>query len=50
VAVRRTADGAGVAWRQPLDGPVQSNVTGIGLADGIAVGAGTGGTVTVWQG
>ena len=49
-AVRRTADGASVAWRKSLDGPVQSNVTGVSLADGLAVGVGTGGTVSVWQG
>jgi len=49
-AVRRTADGASVGWRKSLDGPVQSNVTGIALADGVAVGVGTGSSVSIWQG
>jgi len=49
-AVRRTADGAEIAWKFDLDGPIQSNVTGVALPDGLAVGAATGGRVFVWQG
>ena len=49
-AVRRTADGAEVAWRHPLDGPVRSNVTGVATSSSVAVGAATADTVSVWQG
>ncbi|MEF8853151.1 MAG: hypothetical protein V5A44_08615 [Haloarculaceae archaeon] len=50
VAVRRTRDGAEIAWRRTLDSPVGSNLAGVALADGVAVGVGVGETVTVWQG
>lgn len=49
VAVRRESDGASPAWRLALDGPLTSNVTGISLKDGMAVGAATAETVSVWQ-
>ncbi len=49
VAVRRTGDGAETAWRRELDGPVRSNLAGVALADGVAVGVGAGDGVTVWQ-
>ncbi|PSP32206.1 hypothetical protein BRC64_07280 [Halobacteriales archaeon QH_10_67_22] len=49
-AVRRTADGARVAWQLTVDGQIGSNVTGVALDDGLAVGVGTAETVTVWQG
>jgi hypothetical protein len=50
-AVRRTADGATVAWRLPLGGRLATNVTGVALPDGrVAVGAGTADGVRVWQG
>jgi len=49
-AVRRSEGGARVVWERSLPGPVGSNVTGVALADGLAVGAASGGTVTVWQG
>jgi hypothetical protein len=49
-AVRRTVDGARVAWQLTVDGQIGSNVTGVALDDGLAVGVGTAETVTVWQG
>jgi len=50
VAVRRTAEGARAVAEWRLDGTVQSNVTGLALADGLAVGVAAGGAVSVWQG
>jgi len=50
-AVGRTADGAAVDWRLPLDGTLRTNLAG--TADGgggVTVGAGTAGGVRVWQG
>jgi outer membrane protein assembly factor BamB len=49
-AVRRSADGAEVAWRLSLDGGLRTNVTGVTLDGGVAVGAGTPDGVRVWQG
>lgn len=49
-AVRRSADGAEVAWRLSLDGGLRTNVTGVTLEEGVAVGAGTSDGVRVWQG
>jgi hypothetical protein len=49
-AVRRSGGGASVRWRLPLDGLVVSNVAGISLEGTLAVGVGTGATVSVWQG
>lgn len=50
-AVRRTDDGATRAWSLPLGGRLGTNVAGVGLGDdGLAIGAGTAGTVRVWQG
>jgi hypothetical protein len=49
VAVRRTRGGAEVGWRRPLDGPVRSNLAGVAVAGGVAVGVGTSEGVTVWQ-
>lgn len=49
-AVRRSADGAEVAWRLSLDGGLRTNVTGVTLDGGVAVGAGTSDGVRVWQG
>lgn len=49
-AVRRTADGARAAWSLPLDGRLVTNVAGVALEDGVAVGAGTEDAVRVWQG
>lgn len=50
VAVRRDEDGARAVWRKELPGAAGSNVTGTTLAGGgLAVGAASGGTVTVWQ-
>ena len=50
VAIRRTSDGAETAWRRALDGPVSSNLAGVAVPDGLAVGVGTGERVTVRQG
>jgi hypothetical protein len=48
--VRRGPDGASVASRLSLDGPVTSNVTGVARpAGGVAVGVATASTVRVWQ-
>ncbi len=50
-AVSRTADGAAVDWRLPLDGTLRTNLAG--TADGgggVAVGAGTADGLRVWQG
>ena len=49
-AIRRTADGADVAWRVPLDGVLSSNLAGVTLADGyLMVGAGRDdGTLRLW--
>jgi hypothetical protein len=50
-AVRRTAGGASVVWRQALDGSLRTNLTGLGLTDGgLAVAAGTDAGVHVWTG
>lgn len=49
-AVRRTGEGAAVVWRKPLDGPLRSNVPGVTLPGGVAVGAGTDDGVVVWEG
>ncbi len=50
-AVRRSADGAEVAWRLSLDGELRTNLTGVALeGPGVAVGAGTADGVRVWQG
>lgn len=48
-ALRRTETGAATAWALSLDGQLSTNVTGVGLDDGVAVGAGTAGTVRIWQ-
>ena len=49
-AVARTADGAAVAWRLPLDTELRTNLTGVTLSGGgLAVGAGTADGVRVWQ-
>lgn len=49
-AVGRTAEGAAVEWRLSLDGGLQTNLTGVTLdGGGVAVGAGTGDGVRVWQ-
>ncbi|MDS0261512.1 hypothetical protein NDI56_19100 [Haloarcula sp. S1CR25-12] len=49
-AVRREPGGTTVGWRQPLDGTLASNVTGVPLTGGgVAVGAATDETVRVWQ-
>jgi hypothetical protein len=49
-AVGRTADGAAVDWRLPLDGTLRTNLAGTADGEGVAVGAGTAGGVRVWQG
>jgi len=49
-AVRRTGDGATVAWRLSLDGRLRGNLTGVATAGGVAVGAATEAGVRVWQG
>jgi len=49
VAVRRTPDGAEVAWETPLDSHVTSNLTGVALPGGVAIGVGTDDGVSVWQ-
>ena len=50
-AVRRTETGATTAWSLPLDGELETNLTGVALGDGrVAVGAGTADGVRVWQG
>ncbi|MFC7021223.1 MULTISPECIES: hypothetical protein [Haloarcula] len=49
-AVRRTRVGAETVRRHPLTGALSSNVTGVQFGAGrLAVGAGTGETVHVWQ-
>jgi len=48
-AVRRASGSASVAWRLPLNGTLASNVTGVSLDGGVAVGAATDQTVSVWQ-
>lgn len=49
-AVARTADGAAVEWRLPLDGGLRTNLTGVTTeGGGVAVGAGTADGVRVWQ-
>jgi len=50
-AVRRTAEGARRVWRLslPFDDAIRSNVTGVTLEDGVAVGAAGSETVAVWQ-
>lgn len=49
-AVRRSAGDASVVWRRALGGRLATNLTGVTLPDGrVAVGAGTGETVRVWQ-
>ncbi len=49
-AVARTADGAAVQWRLPLDGGLRTNLAGVTLdGGGVAVGAGTADGVRVWQ-
>jgi hypothetical protein len=47
--VQRTADGAEVAWEAPLDSRITSNLTGVTLPEGVAIGAGTADGVSVWQ-
>ena len=50
VATQRTAGGATVDWRLPLDGTVTSNVTGVTRSDRrVAVGVATDAGVHVWQ-
>ena len=50
-AIRRTADGAEVAWTIPVDGKVSSNLGVVTLGDGrLAVGIGReDGTLRIWQ-
>jgi hypothetical protein len=48
-AVKRSGEGASVAWQWSLDGVVRTNVTGVALEDGLAVGTATSGAVYVWQ-
>jgi len=50
-AVRYGTDGPAQVWTLPLDGTLRTNVTGVALSDRrVAVGAGTGTAVRVWQG
>lgn len=49
-AVRRVGNGAETVWRLPLDGGLRTNLAGVTLDGGVAVGAGTAGGVRVWQG
>lgn len=50
-AVRRNEGGTETAWSLPLDEPLVTNVTGVALGNGrIAVGAGTGDGIRVWEG
>jgi len=49
-ALRRDESGVAVGWRRSLGGTLTSNITGVTLANGgVAVGAATAGTVSVWQ-
>jgi len=48
-AVERTG-GAREAWELDPGGIVRSNVTGVSLSDGVAVGVGTDNGVRIWQG
>ena len=49
-AIRRSGDGAEVAWTLPVDGLVSTNLAGVTLADGnLAVGVGRDdGTLRLW--
>ncbi|UCG24977.1 MAG: hypothetical protein JSW55_03000, partial [Chloroflexota bacterium] len=49
-AIRRTSDGAEVAWKAPIDGVLSSNLAAVTLADGsMIVGAGRDdGTLRLW--
>lgn len=50
-AVRRIEGGTETAWSLALDGPLVTNVTGVTLGDGrLAVGAGTGDGIRIWEG
>lgn len=48
-AVRRLPDGAEAVWHRSLEGSMTSNITGVSLKDGIAVGVGDGSGVRIWQ-
>lgn len=49
-AVGRTAEGAAIEWRLPLESSLRTNLTGVTLeGGGVAVGAGTADGVRVWQ-
>jgi hypothetical protein len=50
-AIRRTADGAEVAWTMPMDGHLSTNLAGVQMANGqLAIGAGReDGILRVWQ-
>jgi hypothetical protein len=50
-AIRRTADGAEVAWTVPMNGRLSTNLAAVQLANGqLAIGAGReDGILRVWQ-